>query len=164
MKKTEEMIGLPIISIADGMEIGNVKSLIVDTDDRKVSYFVVDRGMHLLGAKVIPSEGVLGIGEYAMTIENEDAILTISKVPAAIQLLEKNIAVKGSKMLTERGKMAGEVTEVYFDENDDCKIKGIEFMPLGSQQSVKFLPDKYVMTYGKQLVIVYDSFESMASD
>ena len=53
MKKTQEIIGLPIIGILDGVEIGNVKSLIINADDRTISYIVVDSGMHLLGAKVI---------------------------------------------------------------------------------------------------------------
>ena len=163
MKKTEEIIGLPVISIADGIEVGNVKNLIINTENRTINYIVVDKGMHLLGTKVIPSDKILGIGEYALTVEDENIISIISKVPTAIQLLERNISVKGSKMLTEKGKLAGEVTEMYFDEEDGCRIKGIDYMPLNGQSVVKFLPDKYVMTYGKQLVIVYEAFESMAS-
>jgi len=164
MKKTGEIIGLPIISIADGMEIGSVKNLIVNAGDRTISYIVIDSGMHVLGAKVIPTDKILGIGEYALTVEDENTISIISKVPAAIELLEKNILVKGAKILTEKGQMAGEVTELFFDEDDECRIKGIEYKPLSDQKAVRFLPDKCVITYGKHLVVVYEAFESMTLD
>jgi len=164
MKRTVEIIGLPIVSIADGMEIGNVKNLIVNADDRTINFIVVDVGMHLLGAKVIQSDKILGIGEYALTVQDESAVSIISKVPAAIELLEKNITVKGSKMLTEKGKMAGEVMEICVDEDDGCRIKGIEYKPFDDQSAVVFLPDECVITYGKHLVTVYETFESMTSD
>jgi uncharacterized protein YrrD len=164
MKKTREIIGLPIISISDGNEIGNVKNLIINAESRTVNYIVVDSGVHLLGAKVIQSDRILGIGEYALTVEDENTISIISKVPSAIELLERNIIVKGTKMLTEKGKIVGEVTEIYFDEDDDCKIKGIEYRPMKGQPSAKFLPDKCVITYGKNLVVIYEAFESMVLD
>jgi len=164
MKKTQEIIGLPIISVSDGIEIGNVKNLIIDADNRTVSYIVVDSGIHLLGAKVIQSDKILGIGEYAITVEDENTISIISKVPTAIELLERNITIKGTKMLTEKGKIVGEVTEIYFDEDDECRIKGIEYRPMKGQSSAKFLPDKTVITYGKNLVVVYEAFESMVLD
>ena len=164
MKKTKEILGLPIIGILDGMEIGNVKSLIINADARTINYIIVDSGMHLLGAKVIPSDKVLGIGEYAMTVEDEEVISIISKVPAAIELLGKNVSVYGAKILTKKGKMVGEVTEVYFDEEDGCRIKGIEYMPVYDPSVVKLLSDKGVITYGRQLVIIVDEYESMALD
>jgi len=164
MKKTQEIIGLPIIGILDGVELGNVKSLIVNADDRTMNYIVVDSGMHLLGAKVIHSDRILGISEYAMTVEDENVVSVISKVPAAIELLGKNISVTGAKILTKKGRMAGEVTEVFIDEDDSCRIKGVEYKSIGDPSTVKFLPDKAVITYGKQLVIVLDNFESLAFD
>ena len=164
MKKTKEIIGLPIISVSDGTEIGSVKSLIVNAGNRTIDYIVVDSGMHLLGAKVIQTEKILGVGEYALTVEDENVISVISKIPAAIELLEKNIIITGARMLTEKGKIAGEVTEIYFDEDDNCKIKGVEYKPITDQSIVKFLPDKCIITYGKHLVIVFEAFESMASD
>jgi len=161
MKKTKEIIGLPIISVTDGMEIGNVKNLIINADSRTVNFIVVDTGIHLLGAKVIQSDKILGIGEYALTVEDENTITTISKAPSAIELLEKNITIKGARMLTEKGKIVGEVTEIYIDEDDECRIKGIEYKPMKDPASAKFLPDKSVVTYGKNLVVIYEAFESM---
>ena len=88
MKKTKEIIGLPIISIFDGTEIGMVKNIIINAEDRSFSYFVVENGLHLLGAKVISTDRVLGIGEHAVTVEDDNVVSMISKIPAAMDLLE----------------------------------------------------------------------------
>ncbi|MDR3119804.1 MAG: PRC-barrel domain-containing protein [Clostridiales bacterium] len=167
MKKTQEIIGLPIISIFDGTEIGTVKNLVINADDRSISFLVVDNGLHLLGAKVISTDRILGIGEYAVTVEDENVVSMISKLPSAVELLEKNVQIKGSKVLTKKGRMAGEITELFVDEEDRCRIKGMEFVPLNSGLSdtnAKFLPDKCVITYGKHLVIVFEAFDSMLTD
>ena len=164
MKKTKEIIGLPIISIANGTEIGAVKNVIVNADDRSISYLVVDSGLHALGAKVIPTEKVLGIGEYAVTVEDEGAVSLVSKIPAALELLEKNVLIKGSKALTKKGRLAGEISEIFVDEEDCCRIIGLEFKPLKDGGRALFMPDQCVITYGKHLVIIFESFDSMLTE
>ena len=164
MKKTKEITGLPIISIFDGTEIGMVKNIIINAEDRSISYIVVENGLHLLGAKVISTERVLGIGEHAVTVEDENVVSMISKIPAAMDLLEKNVQIRGSKVLTKKGKLVGEITEIFVDEEDRCRIKGMEFLPLRGDGSAKFLPDKCIVTYGRHLIIILDAFESALSD
>ena len=164
MKKTKEIIGLPIISIFDGTEIGMVKNIIINAEDRSFSYVVVENGLHLLGAKVIATDRILGIGEHAVTVEDDNVVSMISKIPAAMDLLEKNVQIRGSKVLTKKGRLVGEITEIYVDEEDRCRIKGMEFLPLRGDGSAKFLPDKCIVTYGRHLIIVTDVYESMLSD
>ncbi|MDR1438648.1 MAG: PRC-barrel domain-containing protein, partial [Clostridiales bacterium] len=117
MKRIKEIIGLPIISIFDGMEIGTVKNIIVNSSYRMINFLVVDSGLHFLGAKVIPTDQVLGIGEYAVTVEDDSVISTISKIPSAVELLEKNVMLIGCKVLTKKGRMCGEISEVFVDED-----------------------------------------------
>ena len=62
---------MPIISISDGMEVGKVKSIIINADKGAIDYIVVDSGVQILSAKIISTVDILGIGEYAVTIENE---------------------------------------------------------------------------------------------
>ena len=164
MKKTQEIIGLPIISIFDGTEIGTVKNIIISAEDRAIKFVIIDSGLHLLGAKVISTEKILGIGEYAVTVEDDHVVSMISKIPAAIDLLEKGVIIKGAKMLTKKGRLAGEISEIFVDEDDNCQIKGIEFKPLYGESKMLYLPDEYVITYGKHLVIVTESIESSAID
>lgn len=164
MKKTQEIIGLPIISICDGIEVGIVKNIIVNAEKGAIDFIVVDSGIQMLGARLIQCDNVLGIGDHALTIENNSAINDISKVPVAIDLLQKNIEIKGSKVLTKFGKMIGEIGDFYVDEQNRCKISGLEFITDITQRKAKIIPRKSIITYGKNLTIVEDNCESTLID
>lgn len=164
MKKTQEIIGLPIISISDGIEIGKVKSIIINADKGAIDYIVVDSGIQILSARVIPTDNILGIGEYALTIENEGAVNDISKIPAAIDLLQKNIQVRGAKVLTKKGRLIGEIGDIFIDEDDCCKIIGLEYIADITQKKIRIIPRESVITFGKNLVVVKDDVESFLLD
>ena len=160
MKKTAEIIGLPVISISDGMKKGSVNGIIVNADDRTINYIVVGAASQFLESKVIRSDKVVGVGEYALMVGDGSDVITIGDVPAAIALLEKTITVINSKMLTEKGGKAGYVTEIVFDDEDGFRINGVEYRRTDSSQEVEYIPDKCVMTYGKNIVVVFDAYES----
>ncbi|MGI6668679.1 MAG: PRC-barrel domain-containing protein [Acetivibrionales bacterium] len=164
MKKTQNILGLPIISISDGVEVGKVKSIIINADRGAIDYIIVDSGIQIFSAKVIPTEDVLGIGEYALTIENEGVITDISKVPAAIQLLQSDIKVKGTKVLTKKGRLIGEIGDIFIDDEDNCKITGLEFIADITQKQVRIIPRESVITFGKNLTVVKEDVESWLLD
>lgn len=164
MKKTQKILGLPIISISDGLEAGKVKSIIINADRGAIDYIVVDSGIQIFSARVIPTEDVLGIGEYALTIENESIITDISKIPEAIQLLQNDIRVKGTKVLTRKGSLIGEIGDIYIDEDDGCKIKGLEFIADITQKQIRIIPRDTVITFGKNLTVVKEDIEESLLD
>jgi uncharacterized protein YrrD len=164
MKKTQKILGLPIISISDGLEVGKVKSIIINADRGAIDYFVVDSGIQIFSARVVPTEDVLGIGEYALTIENEGVITDISKIPAAIQLLQNDIKVKGTKVLTKKGSLIGEIGDLYIDDEDSCKIKGLEFIADITQKTIRLIPRDAVITFGKNLTVVKENVEELLLD
>ena len=164
MKKTQKILGLPIISISDGMEVGKVKSIIINAEKGAIDYIVVDSGIQIFSARVIPNDDVLGIGEYALTIENEGVITDINRIPAAIQLLQKDIHVKGTKVLTKKGRLIGEIGDIYIDEGDNCTITGLEFIADITQKKVRIIPRDSVITFGKNLTVVKEDVESSLLD
>lgn len=164
MKKTQKILGLPIISISNGLEVGKVKSIIINADRGAIDYIVVDSGIQIFSARVIPTEDVLGIGEYALTIENESVITDISRIPAAIQLLQNDIRVKGTKVLTKKGRLIGEIGDIYIDDNDNCKITGLEFIADITQKTIRLIPRDTVITFGKNLTVVKEDIETSLLD
>jgi uncharacterized protein YrrD len=164
MKKTQRILGLPIISISDGMEAGRVKSIIINADRGAIDYIVVDSGIQIFSARVIPTDDVAGIGEYALTIENEGVITDISRIPEAIQLLQNDIRVKGTKVLTKKGSLIGEIGDIYVDENDGCKITGLEFIADITQKKVRLIPRESVITFGKNLTVVKEDIADSLLD
>jgi len=164
MKKSQQIIGLPIISISDGNEVGKVKNIIINSEKGTIDYFVVDSGIQALSTRVIPTANVLGIGEYAMTILNPEAISDISKIPAAIELLQKNITVKETKVLTKKGSLIGETGDIFIDVDNGCLIVGIEYIADITQKKVRIIPRASVITYGKALLVVEDDIQNKLCD
>lgn len=76
MKKNMDIISLPIISIKEGKEIGEVKDLVLNQQFNAVSYVVFDgKGESGIQEFAIPFSAVEGIGDYAMMISSDRLIL-----------------------------------------------------------------------------------------
>ena len=69
MKKTIDIIGLPLVSIVEGKELGPVKSLVINAMEGSVAALVIDDGKWYRGATLLPFSSVQGLGESAITTE-----------------------------------------------------------------------------------------------
>lgn len=161
MKKTQQIIGLPIINITDGIEMGKVKNIIVNAAKGAIEYLIVDSGIQFLSAKIVPTSNILGIGEYAVTIENEEALIYLNEIPAAIELLQKDIRVIGTKLLTKKGRLIGEVGDFYVDEDNNCNILGLEYI---HENRAKIIPRTSIISISKNFVVVIEEVESSLLD
>ncbi len=158
MKTAQQIIGLPVVSIFDGNEIGKVKSVIINASKGTIDFFIIDSGIRSLAGGVIPAERVLGIGEYALTIQQPDDISDIVKIPAAIELMQKNITVSGTRVLTKKGSLLGEAGDIYFNDEESYNITGVEFVPAKSATQSGIIPRSSIITFGKNLLVVQDDF------
>jgi len=164
MKMTREILGLPIVSISTGDEVGKVKNILFNGDKGAVDFVVVETGNQIFSAKVIPTDKVLGIGKNALTIENDSAISDINKISDAVELVEKDIKVKGTKVLTKKGTLVGEIGDVCVNEENCCRITALEHVNSSSHDKLKLIPRDKVITFGKNLIIVEEDFEAFLLD
>lgn len=160
MKKSEELLGLSIISIEDGKEVGIVRDLIVNPGERAVECLVVDDGSRYREVRILPFSMVEGVGEYAVTIQSSDAISDMSEHPGVQKLLEQDVHVKGTKVATKRGRLIGAVHEYYVDEDNKGKIDACELVPAGADdRNTKIIKAEYVITFGKDILVVDENVE-----
>jgi len=155
VKKTLEIIGLPVIDLSTGSQLGMIYDLIINEEKGSVDYFVVDDGLILLGAKVIDARDVKGIGEYALTVAKKESIKDIIRVDLAINLYKKKIKVKNTRVITQNGKLIGETGDIYINEKD-CLISAVEFIPFDKKAKARIIPRKGIVTFGENLVVVID--------
>ncbi len=158
MKTSQQIIGLPVVSISDGNEIGKVKNIMINAVKGTVDFFVIDSAMRSLAGGVIPVAKVLGIGADALTILEADDVSDIVKIPAAIDLLQKNITVRGTRVLTRKGSLLGEAGDIYVNEDDACGIVGVEFVPGTQKVQAGVIPRETIITFGKNLLVVEEDF------
>ncbi|MBB5354701.1 uncharacterized protein YrrD [Anoxybacillus mongoliensis] len=152
MKSSAQVIGLPVISIQNGVQLGQVKSLVINPEKGTVDFLIVDQENWEISMKAIPFRNVIGIGEFAVTVEEERAVLDLNVIPIANELVNKKIAIKQAKVMTRKGQLLGEATEFYIDE-ETGQITGIE-VQIGNDSRV--VRADHVITYGKDLLIVHE--------
>ncbi|MDF2945532.1 MAG: hypothetical protein K0S51_211 [Bacillales bacterium] len=150
MKKSNEIIGLPIIGILDGQEIGKVRSLVINPDKQSVDFLTIEHEDWQTSVKAIPFKKVVGIGEYALTVESESVIIDLNEIPIANQLVNKKIRIINSKVMTRKGQLLGDIKEYFIDE-ESGNILGVYMNMNGKELTLK---SENVITFGKDIVIV----------
>ena len=150
MKKSAEILGLPIISITEGRELGTSKTLLIDAQNGKVAAITIEDDDWYRGVKLIPYESVIAIGEDAVTITHSENILTLDEAGDYEELLTENIRVIGTKAITKTGRIQGKVTEVIIGEGG--KIEACEIT--APDGSVNEVGANQISIFGKQVTVV----------
>lgn len=160
MKNSQQILGLPVLSIEEGKQIGIVKHLVLDPESGKVSYILIEDDAWYLGGKTIPFEAVQGIGEFGLTIANISSLTAIADCREAIKLLEINLRLSGTKVLSRKGRLLGTVSEYVINE-DNAQIVGCQLMPLNSEEPAGIIPRKCILTFGHDFLVVEETTGNM---
>jgi len=158
VKRSEEIIGLAIFSITEGKEIGNVQQLLVNPEGKNIDYLAVSIAGWHYGLQVIPFKLVTGIGEHAVTVEAEDVLRPLNEEAGAVRLLDRDLQIIGMKILTNKGRLIGTVSEFYVNEETGA-ITGCEMVD-DAQQVKGIIPANFVLTLGKDVLVVSSEAEN----
>lgn len=156
MKKSREIINLPIIGIAEGAKVGLVKDLIVNPSQKRVQYITVEVSDPPGDVLVLPFERVVGIGEHALTIDNRGAMEGITRFADAVDCLVKNVQVTGLRVLDKKGALQGTVSEYLVDADKVGAIAGCFLAGANGETGV--IPSTDIITYSAAYLIVNDGF------
>ena len=155
MKKSVEILGLPIISITEGRELGVSKTLLIDAKNGTIAAITIEDADWYRGVKLIPYESVIAIGDDAVTITNSENILTLDAAGDYETLLDDNIRIIDTKAITKSGTIQGKVTELYI--GDDGKIEKCEITaPDGTTSDIA---TDQISIFGKQVTVIDPSGE-----
>ena len=150
MKKSVDILGLPVISITEGRELGMSKTLLIDAPNRVVAAITIEDEDWYRGVKLIPYDDVIAVGEDAVTINNSENILTLDAAGDFETLLDDNIRVIGTKAITRSGVIQGTISEIFI--GDDGSIEKCEITaPEGSTTEVTA---DQVSIFGKEVTVI----------
>ena len=150
MKKSVDILGLPVISITEGRELGMSKTLLIDAPNRVVAAITIEDEDWYRGVKLIPYDNVIAVGEDAVTINNSENILTLDAAGDFETLLDDNIRVIGTKAITRSGVIQGTISEIFI--GDDGSIEKCEITaPEGSTTEVTA---DQVSIFGKEVTVI----------
>lgn len=151
MKKSKEIIGSPVISIADGVQIGTIKGLIVNPQQKSVEFLLLDEKSGGPELKGIPFRSAEAVGEFAVTIEDKGVLIDMMKVGILQELIETGVDVIGTKVITKKGKYLGDVNEYAVDT---VTGKFAEFYYMSEGKAEKTIMVENVITIGKEVLVV----------
>ena len=155
MKKSVEIIGLPVISITEGRELGMSKSLLIDAPNGSVAAITIEDEDWYRGVKLLPYSSVIAIGEDAVTITNSENILTLEDAGDYEAMMDANIKIIGTKAITKSGTIQGKVVEIYIGDNgkiEKCEIEGRD-------GSLSEIISEQISIFGKQVTVIDSDFE-----
>lgn len=161
MKLSTELRNLPIVSIAEGEEVGVVKDFIIDPTMKAIVAIVIEDTNWYEGAKIISFSLIHSIGDFAITTENASSMVALVSMPELAQLLKKDIRIVGAKLITRGGRLVGFVKEYSIDDRTG-EIIGLE---LSSDSEVatpdrNIIPSSAIVTIGRDVIIVNEDIES----
>ncbi|MEG6520657.1 PRC-barrel domain-containing protein [Desulfotomaculum sp. 1211_IL3151] len=164
MRKSKKFIGMPIISLAEGQEMGAVKGLVVDPFQQRIAALIIEQKGWFKDQKFAPYGKVRSVGADAITIDQGAIVEKGTSLPDILKLYKERINIIGSKVIAENGSDLGEVDEFYVDEISG-QIVGLEISGnfLNSLFKGKsFMEIAFVKTIGKELVVTsVDALENL---
>ena len=155
MKKSVEIIGLPVISITEGRELGMSKTLLIDAKNRSVAAITIEDEDWYRGVKLLPYSSVIAIGEDAVTITNSENILTLEDAGDYEAMMDANIKIIGTKAITKSGTIQGKVVEIYVGDSGNIEKCEIE----GRDGSLSEITAEQISIYGKEVTVIDSDVE-----
>ena len=155
MKKSIEIIGLPVISITEGRELGMSKTLLIDSKNGTIAAITIEDEDWYRGVKLLPYSSVIAIGEDAVTVTNSENILTLEDAGDYEAMMDANIKIIGTKAITKSGTIQGKVVEIYVGENgkiEKCEIEARD-------GSLSEITSDQISIFGKQVTVIDSDLE-----
>lgn len=153
MKKSKDLLGLPLIRIADAKELGIIGGFVINPQQQSVDFLLLEQveGEDLKG---IPFGMIEGMGDFAVTVADDNQLINIMKVGLLKELIERKIQILGSKLISRKGMYLGEITECSIHE-ENGRILGLFYKSKEGEETSIQAED--ILTIGEKVVIIKDT-------
>jgi uncharacterized protein YrrD len=157
LKRTRDVIGLPVLCLQTGKQFGNVKDLLF-SDDWQVEVVLLENRHWFSEATCILWKDIIALGDDAITVDNEEAFSLLNdSYQAYTSFVNGNRKVKGMPVVTMNGQHLGIVDDVYLDPIVGKKVLGYELTDgfiSDLKEGRKWLPLPDSVTMGEDAIIV----------
>ena len=150
LKKSVEILNLPVISITEGRELGTSKSLLIDAKNGVVAAITIEDEDWYRGVKLLPYSSVIAIGADAVTITNSENILTLEDASDYETMLDANVRIIGTKAITKTGTIQGKVSEIFVGEGgriEKCAL-------IDADGAAAEISADQISIFGKQVTVI----------
>ncbi|TMV52764.1 photosystem reaction center subunit H [Paenibacillus mesophilus] len=156
MRRAQDIMGLPVIEIEAGKQVGTAKDFVIDRD-WNIQGVLLDSKHWFASPRYIAWDDIVSIGTDAVTVKDEQVVRDYDDKADTVCLLDGSFKLKGLPVITVNGDHLGMVEDVYFGEQMDKKIVGYELsggLISDLKEGRKWLPSSEAAKIGEDAVIV----------
>ena len=153
MKKGSSLLGLPVIAIEEGKEVGRVMDLLVNPHSLKLEFLLVGQQSKYIDLRLLEFPKVVGLGEYAVTTENEQQLQQVDDVPAVRSCLEASIDIMDKMVLTRSGNLEGVIDDLFIDENTGAIVQ-LNYKNLRNNMQIQSIASQDIISLGQDVLII----------
>ncbi|MBR5430279.1 MAG: PRC-barrel domain-containing protein [Firmicutes bacterium] len=147
------VLGRKVISINEGMELGQI-SRVVLTQEPRVTGFIVSRRRGR-EERVLPLPAVSCYGEDRVTVERQSLLEPVNSFSRHDRGRRGPLILVGSRVFTAGGRVLGQVTEYCFAA-DDGRVTVLE-VSSGPLRERLLLPGEHIIAVSPQTVMIRDA-------
>lgn len=156
MRKGSDIIGKSITAFDSGKRVARVQDLIFDQDTNELLGVLVEEAGLFRSAKVIPLGAISAFGTDTLIISSKEDIISAKHDDRIHRVLDRNLILKGTRIVTTDGRYLGSVVDLFFDEQTGA-IEGYEtsggiFADAYSGRS--FIPAPHTIRIGEDATFV----------
>jgi len=146
--------GLPVVSIAEGEDVAEVRDIIYHAEAGAVVGFTLNKRGMLAGRlkQGLPIEQVHAVGRDAVMIDDGSQLVAPEDAPEAVGSPETERDVIGNDVLTESGVSVGAVTDVVVLAGRGGQVVGYQIKLPGGSEGYIPLPVQLAVS-GAALVV-----------
>ncbi len=136
-----DLIGLPVVSIASGEDVAEVRDVVYDAEHHQLVGFTLNKRGALAGRMkdALAARSVAAIGPDAVMVRDLDALGVPDESQPTLRNPEQANSVVGNRVLSSDGNDLGEVVGVVITTGTDPAAVGYE-IGSGDRPDTSFVP------------------------
>lgn len=154
MPKGREIISLPVVTINQRKQIGEVKDLIYDPSANRLLGYLVECGNWLKDGSGFLHSDVVRREENCLVVRDESVIRNLSSIPELKQALDGKKDIRGRPVECGSGRQMGIIQDLVLDEKTS-EITGYEVSDGVVQDLLEgrvTIPNKGINIYDDKIV------------
>ncbi len=119
MRKAKSLLGLSVITRADGKNLGSTRDLIFSENSQKlIALLLSDRELFgMIDAKCVPWNVVREVGTDAIMVEGDEAVQNVHTDAIIAEAYDSKHSIDGKQITTDQGENLGHISDLYLDES-----------------------------------------------
>ncbi|MFK7696579.1 PRC-barrel domain-containing protein [Paenibacillus sp. HJGM_3] len=166
MRRAQDIMGLPVIEIESGKQIGSAKDFLIDRD-WNLQGVLLETKTWFSAPRFVKWDDVISFGTDAITITGGQAVHSLEGELEQLYAERGASKLRGKPVMTVAGNKLGLMEDVYFGEQWGRKIVGYELTEgflTDLQDGRKWLPAPENIVFGEDAIIVPADCEAQLQD